>query len=78
MLALKSYEQTTGFSVLNTDELFFINGGSGTGSGESSYGIRDFIYDFVYIAVKEAQAGDNEYTEQRAREIAEKVSGKKK
>jgi len=28
MLALKSYEQTTGFSVLNTDELFFINGGS--------------------------------------------------
>lgn len=31
MLALKSYEQTTGFSVLNTDELFFINGGSAIG-----------------------------------------------
>jgi len=30
MLALKGYEQTTGFSVLNTDELFYINGGSGS------------------------------------------------
>lgn len=29
MLALKSYEKTEGFSVLNSDELFFINGGSG-------------------------------------------------
>ncbi len=28
MLALKGYEKTNGFSVLNTDELFFINGGS--------------------------------------------------
>lgn len=29
MLALKSYEQANGFSVLTEDELFFINGGSG-------------------------------------------------
>lgn len=30
MLALKSFEKTEGFSVLNTDELFYINGGSGS------------------------------------------------
>ena len=29
MLALKSYEQSTGFSALSADELYFINGGSG-------------------------------------------------
>ena len=28
MLALKGYEKNSGFSVLNTDELFFICGGS--------------------------------------------------
>lgn len=28
MLALRSYEQANGFSVLDADELFFINGGS--------------------------------------------------
>ena len=27
MLALQSYEQASGFSVLTADELFFINGG---------------------------------------------------
>lgn len=31
MLALKGYEQSNGFSVMNTDELFFINGGCGMG-----------------------------------------------
>lgn len=30
MLALKSYEKTSGFSVLNTDELYYVNGGSGS------------------------------------------------
>lgn len=30
MLALKSYEQANGFSVMDADELFFINGGSST------------------------------------------------
>ncbi len=29
MLALTSYEQSNGFSALNADELYFINGGSG-------------------------------------------------
>ncbi len=29
MLSLKSYEKVSGFFVLNTDELFFVNGGSG-------------------------------------------------
>ena len=28
MLALQSYEQNEGFSVMSTDELYFINGGS--------------------------------------------------
>ena len=31
MLALKGYEKTNGFSVMNTDELFFISGGSSGG-----------------------------------------------
>ena len=35
MLALKSYEQNEGFSTINADELFFINGGSGTTSQSS-------------------------------------------
>jgi hypothetical protein len=30
MLALTSYEQSNGFSALNADELYFINGGSVT------------------------------------------------
>lgn len=30
MLALRSYEQVNGFSVIDADELFFINGGSET------------------------------------------------
>ncbi len=29
MLVLRGYEGTRGFSVMNADELFFINGGSG-------------------------------------------------
>ncbi len=29
MLALRSYGQSNGFSVMDADELFFINGGSG-------------------------------------------------
>ena len=33
MLALTSYEQSNGFSALNADELYFINGGSGVGTG---------------------------------------------
>ena len=33
MLALRSYEQSNGFSVMDADELFFINGGSSTTGG---------------------------------------------
>ncbi len=41
MLALKTYEQKSGFSVLSIDELFFINGGSteskeGEGNGSKN------------------------------------------
>ena len=36
MLALKSYEQTNGFSVMDADELFFIVGGEGEGDGNQS------------------------------------------
>ena len=37
MLALKGYEETSGFSVMNTDELFFISGGSGTYEGNNEH-----------------------------------------
>ena len=33
MLALQSYEQASGFSVLTADELYYVNGGSGVGTG---------------------------------------------
>lgn len=33
MLALTSYEQSNGFSAVTADELYFINGGSGVGTG---------------------------------------------
>lgn len=33
MLALQSYEQASGFSVLTEDELYYVNGGSGVGTG---------------------------------------------
>ena len=36
MLAVNSYEQNEGFSVIGADELFFINGGSGAPSGGST------------------------------------------
>ena len=29
MLAMKSYEQNEGFSVMTADEMYFVNGGSG-------------------------------------------------
>ena len=32
MLALQSYEQSNGFSVLTSDELYYVNGGSVTAS----------------------------------------------
>ena len=32
MLALQSYEQANGFSAVSADELYFINGGSGSWS----------------------------------------------
>lgn len=35
MLALQSYEQASGFSVLTADELCFINGGSGEGENNN-------------------------------------------
>ena len=35
MLALQSYEQASGFSVLTADELNFINGGSGEGENNN-------------------------------------------
>ena len=36
MLALQSYEQASGFSVLTADELYYINGGSFSWSGLGS------------------------------------------
>ncbi len=36
MLAVNSYEQNEGFSVIGADELFFINGGSGTSSSANA------------------------------------------
>ena len=33
MLALQSYEQASGFSVLTADELYYVNGGSFSWSG---------------------------------------------
>lgn len=30
MLAMRSYEQNEGFSVMTADELFYVNGGSGS------------------------------------------------
>lgn len=30
MLALQSYEQANGFSAMSADELFYVNGGSGS------------------------------------------------
>lgn len=38
MLALKSYEQSNGFSAMSTDELYFVNGGSGISSSLISNG----------------------------------------
>jgi hypothetical protein len=35
-LALKNYAQGTEFSLVSDDELFFVNGGSGSGSNGSS------------------------------------------
>ena len=36
MLALQSYEQASGFSVLTADELYYVNGGSFSWSGRGS------------------------------------------
>lgn len=36
MLALQSYEQASGFSVLTADELYYVNGGSFSWSGLGS------------------------------------------
>ena len=36
MLALQSYEQASGFSVLTADELYYVNGGSFSLSGLGS------------------------------------------
>ena len=36
MLAVNSYEQNEGFSVIGADELFFINGGSGASASGTS------------------------------------------
>lgn len=37
MLALQSYEQSNGFSVLTSDELYYVNGGSSTFSTGGYY-----------------------------------------
>lgn len=67
MLALKGYEQSNGFSVMNTDELFFINGGCGMGPST-----HITFYDFVKEAVLNAFPDRNEYAESKAEEIASK------
>ena len=40
MLALRSYGQSNGFSVMDADELFFINGGSGNTEKETKIEIQ--------------------------------------
>ena len=42
MLAMKSYEQNEGFSVMTADEMYFVNGGSGNSSG-IGYGIAETV-----------------------------------
>ena len=42
MLAMKSYEQNEGFSVMTADEMYFVNGGSGF-SSNIGYGIAETV-----------------------------------
>lgn len=81
MLALKSYEQENGFSVMTADELYYINGGSGatisnstTGNGAPSSN-AGFI---VALTVATLVTGDNppSHTEAVAHGIYQSFGGK--
>ena len=69
------------FEEISEQEIMSVNGGCGGGSANiKKYNspIRNAVYDFVYEAVKNSSAGTNEYSDAKAKEIAEKVSGIKK
>ena len=57
MLALTSYEQSNGFSALNADELYFINGGSWSWSGASQGAMHGMVEGAITGAVGGAAAG---------------------
>ena len=69
------------FEEISEQEIMSVNGGCGGGSAKlKDYNspVKNFIYDFVYEATKSSLPGDNEFTEAKAREMAEKASGIKK
>lgn len=49
MIALKGYEQNKGFSVMSTDELYFINGGSATTGQKVGYSVARVVAEIVFI-----------------------------
>jgi hypothetical protein len=63
MLAMKSYEQNEGFSVMTADEMYFVNGGSGNSSGigggiaETAIGVGIMAAGMVAAAAAPATAG---------------------
>ncbi len=80
MLALKGYEKTNGFTVMNTDELFFVNGGSNQFGPSSGGGntVQSIIYSAVYSIVLNSCPVVNETTQEAAKNVAETISGLKK
>jgi hypothetical protein len=56
MLAMRSYEQNEGFSVMTADELYFINGGSGSGN-QTACAVATFGCAVGAVLCPEAAAG---------------------
>jgi len=63
-LTTKSYEMTSGFTAMTADELFFINGGSGSKSSgitkqDVGYIVSRVIAEIVFIGSDDAVLKNN-------------------
>ena len=81
MLALRSYEQSNGFSVMDADELFFIVGGEGEGEKSGTEKKDDPIKIESEISAEGSLKFDEETgkaTGSATGKISYKISGTKK